>query len=86
MTPKRIRYQTAKPGPEIGAQEFCLGQRVRLSELGRARNPKARTQTGRVVGLPAPSSAEILFDGNKRPTQLHRSYIEVDDTWRQGNY
>jgi len=86
MTTQRIRYLTARPGPEIGAQEFRLGQRVRLSELGRARTPKAKSQTGRIVGLPGPSSVDILFDGNKRPTQLHRSYIEVDDTWRQGNY
>ena len=79
MTTQRIRYLTARPGPEIGAQEFRVGQRVRLSELGRARTPKARAHTGRVVALPAPSTVEILFDGNKRPTKLHRSYIEIDD-------
>jgi hypothetical protein len=79
MTKQRIRYLTKKPiGREIGLQ-FCVGQRVRLSELGRQRTPRAKTQTGTIVVLPTASSVYILFDENKRPTKLHRSYAELDD-------
>lgn len=66
-------------GPGISAQEFRVGQRVRLSDLGIARTPKCTTWIGTVVGLPAASTVDILFDGNKRPTKLHRSYVELDD-------
>jgi hypothetical protein len=65
-------------GPGANAQEFRVGQRVRLSDLGIARSLKSTARIGTVVGLPAASSVDILFDGNKRPTKLHRSYVEVD--------
>ena len=65
-------------GPGANAQEFRVGQRDRMSELGIARSLKSTARFGTVVGLPAPSSVDILFDGNKRPTKLHRSYVEVD--------
>jgi hypothetical protein len=58
-----------------------LGDRVRLTELGVSRSPKTRTRTGIVVALPkhesGGASIGVLFDGNKRPTTLHRSYIEL---------
>lgn len=63
----------------VAAEEFRVGQRVRLSELGIARSPKAIARTGTITGLPAATTLDVLFDGNKRPTKLHRSYVELDD-------
>jgi hypothetical protein len=59
-----------------------MGDRVRLTELGVSRSPKIRIRTGVVVAFPKPGSASlnVLFDGNKRPTMIHRSYIELDDS------
>ena len=63
--------------------DFRLGDRVRLSELGKSRAPRTRIQTGRVVKLPKSNSGGtaigVLFDGNKLPTWLHRTYIERED-------
>ena len=60
--------------------DFRVGDRVRLSELGKSRAPRTRIQTGRVVKLPKSKSGGtaigVLFDGNKLPTRLHRTYIE----------
>ena len=61
--------------------ELKLGDRVRLSELGVSRSPKIKVHTG-VVTLPpltGSASISILFDGNKRPTRIHCSYVELDD-------
>jgi hypothetical protein len=66
-------------GAGSNAQEFHVGQRVRLSKLGIARTLKSTARVDTVVGLPAPSSIDIRFDGNKRPTKLHRSYVELDE-------
>ena len=60
--------------------ELKLGDRVRLSELGVSRSSKIRVHTG-VVALPqliGSTSIGILFDGNKRPTRIHCSYVELD--------
>ena len=63
--------------------ELKLGDRVRLSELGVFRSSKIRVRTGVVVALSSRrscgASLGILFDGNKRPTTLHRSYVELDE-------
>jgi hypothetical protein len=81
MKTQRLRYLRAKSlGSGIDAQEFRVGQRVRLNELGIARTPRSSPRTGTVVGLPTASSIAILFDGNKTPTKLHRSYVELDDS------
>jgi hypothetical protein len=59
---------------------FQIGDRVRLTELGASRSPKIRIRTGVVVALGrGGASIGVLFDGNKRSTVLHRSYIELDD-------
>jgi hypothetical protein len=58
---------------------FQVGDRVRLSELGKSRAPRVRVQTGSVVKLPTSKSGRaigVLFDGNKLPTLVHRTYIE----------
>ena len=64
-----------------GTIELKLGDRVRLSELGVSRSPKIKVHTG-VVAVPClagSASINILFDGNKRPTRIHCSYVELDD-------
>jgi hypothetical protein len=59
---------------------FQIGDRVRLTELGASQSPKIRIRTGVVVALGrGGASIGVLFDGNKRSTVLHRSYIELDD-------
>ena len=30
------------------------------------------------------ASLSILFDGNKRPTKVHQSYVELDDAEAKG--
>ena len=63
--------------------ELKPGDRVRLNELGASRSPKIKVQAGTVVALSShksrSASLSILFDGNKRPTTLHRSYVELDE-------
>jgi hypothetical protein len=64
----------------VVGKTFQLGDRVRLSELGRSRAPRSQGKVGRIVKIPKSRSGlrifEVLFDGNKLPTRLHRSYIE----------
>jgi len=66
--------------------ELKSGDRVRLNELGASRSPKIRVRTGVVVAFSGRrsggASLGILFDGNKRPTTLHRSYVELDERRR----
>ena len=68
--------------------ELKLGDRVRLTDLGASRSPKFRVHTGVVVALSnrrsGGASIGILFDGNKRPTTVHRSYVELDDDKAKG--
>ena len=74
---------------EIGAQgdlmvvklDFKVGDRVQLSELGRSRY-RETSRIGTVIKIPKPGSGggsvEVLFDGNKQPTRIHHSYIELE--------
>jgi hypothetical protein len=63
--------------------ELKPGDRVHLNELGASRSPKIRVRTGTVVALASrksrSTSIRVLFDGNKRPTNIHRSYLERDE-------
>jgi hypothetical protein len=61
--------------------DLDLGDRVRLNKLGVSRSPRTRIRTGVVVALPRHGGASIgvLFDGHKRVTRVHRSYIELND-------
>jgi hypothetical protein len=59
---------------------FSVGQRVQLSELGRARSSRSPTN-GVVVTVNRRSSGgpvTVLMDGNKRPQQIHSSYLEPE--------
>jgi hypothetical protein len=65
---------------EMTSIELKPGDRVRLNELGASRSPKIRVRTGTVVTLSSRSaSVGVLFDGNKRPTTIHRSYVQLDE-------
>lgn len=67
--------------------ELKPGYRVRLNELGVSRSPKIRVRTGTVVALSSrkwrSTSVSVLLDGNRRPTTVHRSYIELDDSQKE---
>jgi|EndMetStandDraft_7_1072992.scaffolds.fasta_scaffold05967_6 hypothetical protein len=65
----------------LASIELKLGDRVRLSELGVSRSPKIKVHTGVVALPPLTGSASIgnLFDGNKRATRIHCTYVEIDD-------
>lgn len=62
--------------------EFKVGDRVRLSTVGRARCPRS-ISAGRIVGLvarrPGYGSVRVLWDGLTAPRRLHTSYIEIDE-------
>jgi hypothetical protein len=68
---------------EVRAQlyqhRFKLGDRVRLSQLGKQRTRKPTTETGTVVGLVNHStgSVRVLFDGLRTAKSLHWTYIET---------
>lgn len=60
--------------PEIPSLQ--VGDRVRLSALGRERSPKM-AKTGLIVHAIG-SSFDVLMDGSKLPVRLHRTYLEKD--------
>jgi len=62
--------------PRTNLTTFKRGDRVKLSELGKSRS-HARAEFGTVTSvLKSGRSIWVLFDGNKRPTPVHKSYIE----------
>jgi hypothetical protein len=63
----------------IAEQTLRLGDRVCLSQLGKARVRRPTTETGTVVGVVGnhnPSTVRVLFDGLKTVKSIHRTYIE----------
>jgi len=64
----------------MSASLFSVGDRVRLSKWKKAFSEIA-VETGEVVRIPDPKgglSVAVWFDGNTKPTRIHRSYIEVE--------
>jgi hypothetical protein len=56
---------------------YQVGDRIRLSELGKSRSRTAVTDLGVVTAVPKGStSVWICLDGNKTSVPIHRSYIE----------
>jgi hypothetical protein len=56
---------------------ISIGVRIKMSELGKARNPHFAEKVGTVVGGGRlNSSFRVLFDGRKTPITLHEDYIE----------
>lgn len=62
----------------MSSPKFKVGDRVRLSELGRSRSPRVRGQVGTVAVVKSRYSVEVQFDENASPTRIHVSYIESD--------
>jgi hypothetical protein len=58
--------------------QLAIGDRVRLSELGRKRHPRIKQQLATVVGFSKGSNGvKVLFDRNASTTMLHVSYLEL---------
>lgn len=58
---------------------FRVGDRVRLSELGRKRMTRNKATTAKVVGFGRTDSrVRIIFDGSSYPVSIHVSYLERD--------
>ena len=69
----RVRHLGTSASPSA----FEIGDRVRLSALGRERCPQMRDTLGTVVkASKLPSSFAVLFDGRRTPVVMHRTYIE----------
>ena len=61
----------------LGAkQALALGDRVRMSALGRARHPRYGDFHGLIVGRGSPSSWRVKFDERKCVQALHCDYLE----------
>ena len=64
------------PPSKKSLPSFAIGDRVKLSELGRERHPKMSRQPGTIVaGSASSSSLYVLFDDRHSPIQLHKSYL-----------
>ena len=58
------------------ADKIALGTRFKISRLGAVRCPSLADKFGIVVGLSRHNTGvTVLFDGDRRPTCLHRGYI-----------
>lgn len=58
---------------------FRIGDRVRLSQLGRQRMPRNKSTTARVVGYGrSDTRIRVVFDGSAYPVSIHVSYLERD--------
>lgn len=60
-------------------EHFRVGERVRLSELGRERMPRSKSITAKVVGYGrSDTRIRVVFDGSSYPISIHVSYLERD--------
>ena len=58
---------------------FRIGDRVRLSELGKSRMARNRASTAKIVGFGrTETTIRIVFDGSNYPVSIHASYLEKD--------
>jgi hypothetical protein len=58
--------------------QIPIGARVRLNELGKTKT-RMKSDCGTVVSRTKGSGFYVLMDGNKTPTILHRTYIDLED-------
>ena len=59
--------------------EIQRGTRVRLSNLGKERCPRLKSESGIILRRNGPSTIRVQFDGRKNPVTLHQSYIEFPE-------
>mgnify|MGYP000952104739 CR=1 FL=1 len=58
---------------------YQIGDRIRLSALGRSRMTRLRSTTGKVVGFGRSETIlRIVFDGSSYPVSIHSTYLERD--------
>ena len=69
-------FATLKQQNTMGKRTFAPGDRVTRSVLGRERTPKAKWQSGTIIKVVG-RQCYVLFDGNKRPTILHETYLHL---------
>ena len=55
-----------------------IGARVCLNELGKTKT-RMKSDRGMVLSRTKGNGFYVLMDGNKTPTILHRTYIELED-------
>ena len=59
------------------ASRIFIGARVKMSQLGKARNPRFADKEGTIVGSSRlNNSVRVLFDGRRTPLSLHPDYVE----------
>jgi hypothetical protein len=58
-------------------EHFRVGERVRLSDLGRQRMPRSKATSAKVVGFGrSETRIRVVFDGSTYPVSIHISYLE----------
>lgn len=55
-----------------------IGQRVRMSALGRERHPRYGDRRGVIVGQGSPSSWRVKFDERVNVQSIHGNYLEPE--------
>lgn len=58
--------------------QIPIGARVRLNDIGKTKT-RMKSDRGTVVSRTKGSGFYVLMDGNKTPTILHRTYIDLDE-------
>jgi hypothetical protein len=73
----RVRGTSSETNTPLEAkQPLALGDRVRMSALGRARHPRYGDLQGVIVGRGSPSSWRVKFDERKYVQAIHCDYLE----------
>jgi hypothetical protein len=57
---------------------ISIGARVCLNDLGKTKT-RMKSDRGTVVSRTKGNGFYVLMDGNKTPTILHRTYIDLED-------
>jgi hypothetical protein len=63
---------------------IAIGTRFKMNKLGAVRCPRLADKVGVVVGVSRHTTGiTVLFDGDRRPTCLHRDYISSTSEQRR---
>jgi hypothetical protein len=61
---------------DLETDRIAVGIRFKMSKLGAVRCPNLADKIGIVVGVSRRTTGvAVLFDGDRRPTYLHRDYL-----------
>ena len=70
----------AGSGMSAEEEHFQVGERVRLSDLGRQRMPRSKATSAKVVGYGrSETRIRVVFEGSTYPVSIHISYLERDE-------